>query len=138
MPTRIDAELYDAARSMGSAMSRSAAQQINHWARIGREFEASAGISHRDIARALAGQTSYDDLSAREQAVVRTSWEEQIADSRAGLDLAAEFEAAGISDFVGADADGETVIGRPESATRKSAQRSVKKRATKRAAAAKR
>ncbi|MGI8947595.1 MAG: TA system antitoxin ParD family protein [Ornithinimicrobium sp.] len=40
--------------------SRSAAQQINHWARIGRELEASGKVSQRDIEAVLAGDGSYD------------------------------------------------------------------------------
>lgn len=37
MPTRVDGDLFDAAKSVGAIASRSAAQQISHWARIGRE-----------------------------------------------------------------------------------------------------
>lgn len=95
MPTRVDGDLYDAAKAVGAAASRSAAQQINHWVRIGRELEASPGTSPRDIQRVLAGQASYDDLGDRGQALVRASWDEQMAERLAGLDLAAEFTEAG-------------------------------------------
>jgi len=95
MPTRVDGDLFDAAKSVGAVNSRSAAQQINHWARIGREFEASGRVSQRDVERVLAGDGSYDQLSEREQAIVRASWDEQIAERIAALDLAAEFADAG-------------------------------------------
>ncbi|WP_307602492.1 TA system antitoxin ParD family protein [Variovorax boronicumulans] len=36
---RIGKELFDAARAEGTVMSRSAAQQIEHWARIGAALE---------------------------------------------------------------------------------------------------
>ena len=62
MPTRVDGELFDAAMSIGAVTSRSAAQQLSHWARIGREVEASPATSMRDIQVVLAGQGSYDDL----------------------------------------------------------------------------
>ena len=97
MPTRVDGDLFDAAKSLGAVNSRSAAQQINHWARIGREFEASGRVSQRDIERVLAGDGSYDALGEREQAIVRASWDEQVAARIAALDLAAEFTEAGES-----------------------------------------
>ncbi|MCP4223016.1 MAG: hypothetical protein GY773_06715, partial [Actinomycetia bacterium] len=36
-PIRIDAELYASAADAASLMSRSTAQQVAHWARVGRE-----------------------------------------------------------------------------------------------------
>ena len=113
MPTRIEVDLYDAAKHVGTVMSRSAAQQINHWARIGRELETSAGVSHRDIAQVLAGQSSYDTLNGREQAMVRAEWDERTVEAREGLNFAAEFEAAGVAGWVEADAHGNTVIRNP-------------------------
>ena len=95
MPTRVDGELFDAAKSVGAVNSRSAAQQINHWARIGREFEASGRVSQRDIERVLAGDGSYDTLGEREQAIVRASWDEQVAARIAALDFETEFADAG-------------------------------------------
>ena len=108
-PTRIEAELYDAAKAVGPGMSRSAAQQINHWARIGRELEAAEGVSQRDIARVLAGRDSYDSLKAHEQALVRAEWEERMTETRKGLDFEAEFLADGGS-WVDADTEGRTVV----------------------------
>lgn len=93
-PTRVDGDLFDAAKSSGALNSRSAAQQINHWARIGRELEASGNLSQRDIERVLAGQAAYDSLGEREQAVVRVSWREQVAERVGELDLEREFTAA--------------------------------------------
>ena len=108
-PTRIEAELYDAAKAVGPGMSRSAAQQINHWARIGRELEAAEGVSQRDIARVLAGRDSYDSLNAHEQTLVRAEWEERMTETRKGLDFEAEFLAYGGS-WVDADTEGRTVV----------------------------
>ncbi len=108
LPTRIDGDLFASAKASGDVMSRSAAQQINHWARIGRELEASQSVSHRDVARVLAGEQSYDGLGAREQALVRAQWHERMSDLRSGLDLQAEFEAAG-QRWAEADERGHTV-----------------------------
>lgn len=111
MPTRIDGDLFEAAKSTGAVMSRSAAQQLTHWARLGRELEASRSLSQRDIEGVLAGEQSYDDLGEREQAVVRTEWDERIEMARTSLDLAAEF---GVADegWSEADADGNMVVHR--------------------------
>ena len=97
MPTRVDGDLFDAAKSAGAVNSRSAAQQINHWARIGRAFEAAGSVSQREVERVLSGTGSYDALTDSEQALVRTAWDERISDRLAALDFAAEFTATGES-----------------------------------------
>jgi len=108
IPTRVDVDLFAAAKASGAVHSRSAAQQLAHWARIGREFEASGSVSHRDIESVLAGDGSYDALQEREQAIVRGTWGEQIAERLTSLDLEHNFQAAG-RDWVEADADGNLV-----------------------------
>jgi hypothetical protein len=108
MPTRVDGDLFAAAKSSGAVHSRSAAQQIAHWARIGREFEASKGVNHRDIEAVLAGDGSYDALQEREQAIVRGTWDEQVAERLSSLNLEKKFKAAGI-DWVEADDEGKLV-----------------------------
>lgn len=94
-PTRIDDELYASAKAVGAVMSRSASQQIAHWARIGRELEAAGSVSLREVAAVLDGRTRYDDVNAHEQAVVRTEWADRMSDRLAGLDFEAEATAAG-------------------------------------------
>lgn len=108
MPIRVEADLYDAAKVAGGTLSRSTAQQLSHWARIGRELESARGISSSDIADVLAGRRSYDDLGTREQAVVRAEWDERIAAARTGLNLETGFLDAGES-WVEVAPDGTTV-----------------------------
>ncbi len=108
MPTRVDGDLFDAAKSIGAVTSRSAAQQLSHWARIGRELEASPATRMRDIQRVLSGKSSYDDLGERGQAVVRANWDERTAEQLARLDLSAEFTKAGRS-WTEADEEGRAV-----------------------------
>lgn len=62
-----------------------------------------------DIERVLAGEKSYDDLDERDQAIVRVSWAEQVAERRAHLDYAAEFTLAGRS-WTGANEQGTVVV----------------------------
>lgn len=112
MPTRIEADLFDAAQSVGAVMSRSATQQVNHWVRLGRELESAHGVSLRDIAAVLAGRGSYDLLNALEQAAVRVEWAERMDMAVADLNLEAEFEESGES-WVEADSAGRTIVREP-------------------------
>jgi hypothetical protein len=121
-PTRIDEDVATAAKAAGELLSRSAAQQVNHWARIGRELEASKSVSQREIAKVLSGRTSYDALNVREQAIVRAEWNERMTALREGMDLAAEFSAAG-QGWVEADADGKVVERSPQAPRKRSPRR---------------
>ena len=107
-PARIDDDLYASAKLAGEVQSRSASQQVVHWARIGREIEASAGISHKDIAEVLAGSRSYDVLTEKEQAFVRAEWSAQMDSLRDSLNLAKEFAATGRT-WVELDDEGDVV-----------------------------
>lgn len=89
-------------------MSRSAAQQIAHWAKIGREIESAEGVSARAITEVLAQRSSYDALTDEEQAIVRAEWAERIEQRRAALDMTGEFAAEGRS-WVELDDDGQVV-----------------------------
>ena len=106
-PVRIDADLYRSATSAASVMSRSAAQQIAHWARIGRELEASPGVSVDDIAQVLRGAKDYDALGTQEQSVVRAYWAEKMAALMATLRLDEKFVAEG-RPYVELDESGAT------------------------------
>lgn len=94
-PIRIDAELYAAANGVAPLMSRSTTQQITHWARIGRELEASRDISIDDVAQVLRGAKDYDALGTEEQAVVRVYWSERMATLADALRLDRKFVAEG-------------------------------------------
>lgn len=94
-PIRLDRELAAAAREEAQAMSRSVAEQVSHWARLGRELERSPHVSVASVQAVLRGSTPYDALNAQEQAVVRATWDENIQATLAGLDLSAQFAAEG-------------------------------------------
>lgn len=112
IPTRVDQALFDAAAAAGALQSRSAAQQLAHWARIGRALEASPHLKHEQIERVLRGQASYDELSDDAQAVVRAEWDEQLAADLAAADFTGELDAAGVA-WAEADADGAIVSHSP-------------------------
>jgi flagellar hook assembly protein FlgD len=119
---RIDDDLYASAKAAGDVMSRSASQQITHWARIGRELEASEHVSASRIAGVLAGAVAYDDLEPEEQAVVRAEWTDRLEARRRTLDLAAEFAAEGRT-WVEVDDDGRVVERTPAPAGERAPRR---------------
>src|SRR4051812_45095142 len=134
-PARIDDDLYASAKLAGSVQSRSASQQVAHWARIGREIEASSSISHKEIAAVLAGSRSYDDLEPKEQAVVRAEWSARMDDARQGLDLAAQLAASGRT-WVELDDRGRVVQRGAPAEPAKAAKATVKKAPVKRTSSA--
>lgn len=111
IPMRVDGELFEAARSIGAIASRSAAQQISHWARIGRELENAPGTSLSDVQRVLAGDSgiTYDNLNVTDQAVVRASWDEGVADRLSQLNFAEKFTREG-SSWSEADEQGNVTV----------------------------
>lgn len=128
-PTRFDAALFESAQAAGARNHRSAAQQLAHWARIGRELEAASGVSQRDIARVLAGQMSYDELGDRDQAVVRTAWREGIDSDLAGLDLRRHFEAEGRTRWSEADPSGTVTVHEPDTDARPASRKPHRRKA---------
>ena len=109
MPTRVDQGLFEAAKAAGALYSRSAAQQIAHWARLGREMEASPSVTQDVIARVLAGQARYDDLADPAQAAVRVAWDNRMETTLSELDFTDELRAAG-KPWAEADEEGNLVI----------------------------
>lgn len=114
-PVRIDSELYAEAESVAEVMSRSTTQQIAHWARIGRELEASPTVSMQDVAAVLGNKNRYDTLGEDEQAIVRASWAERLAALSGSLRLDQDFAAEG-RPFVELDDEGRVVRRDPEKA----------------------
>lgn len=107
-PLRLDADLVASAGLAAPVMSRSTAQQIAHWARIGRELERSPAVSLQAVADALASSSAYDGLSAEEQSVVRAFWTERMRALRDALRVDRDFEAAGYR-YAELDARGKVV-----------------------------
>lgn len=111
-PVRLESEITEAARDAAALMSRSVAQQVSHWARIGRELERSREVSADDIRRVLDGAQDYDGLSAKEQAVVRAVWSGRIDSLRGGLRLDQSFQDTAYR-YAELDRHGEVVVREP-------------------------
>lgn len=57
---RVDRALFKSAQAAGRKTQRSAAAQLNHWARLGRAVEASPGLTQSLLARMLADDDTPD------------------------------------------------------------------------------
>src|SRR3954464_11548928 len=69
-PTRVAADLLDSAAAEGARQSRSAKQQLDHWARLGRAVSMHETAARRRVEAALAGRLELTDLSVQERAVI--------------------------------------------------------------------
>ena len=63
--TRVAADLMDSAAVEGARQSRSAKQQLDHWARVGREVSSQQTAARRRVEAALAGELELRELSRR-------------------------------------------------------------------------
>ncbi len=67
--TRFDVELFEAAVDEARREHRSARQQLEHWARVGREFSAHETAARRRIAAAVRGELPLSELATDERLV---------------------------------------------------------------------
>lgn len=114
--TRFATDLVEAAAVEGARQSRSAKQQLDHWARVGRAVSAFETAARQRVEAALAGHLPTQQLSAEEGVVfnaeVAVAIEENLAASHYGRMLAA----AGVT-TVAVDDDGRLVEHRPDGST---------------------
>lgn len=61
---RISAELFEQAQRQGEVLSRSAAQQVEHWARLGAAVEQS-GVSVAELVDLLRGDSALRNPTER-------------------------------------------------------------------------
>jgi hypothetical protein len=91
--TRVAADLMDSATSEGARQSRSAKQQLDHWARVGRAVSSQHTAARRRVESALAGDLDTNDLSVEEGVVfnaeISAAIEESLARTKYGDVLAA-------------------------------------------------
>ncbi len=114
MPTRISGDLFAAAKAAGEIQSRSAAQQLDHWARLGRALESSPVVTHSFVERVLSGQLPYDAVSELEQATVRAAWDEKISERLTDLNFEDHMIEVG-SPWAESDPEGQVLIRNAES-----------------------
>jgi len=94
-PVRLEPEMPAFAKDVAERMIRSDAEQLSHWARIGREIELSSDVSVLELRQVLSGHADYDALSAKEPAVVRAAWGQRMEELRGALRLDEQFKMSG-------------------------------------------
>jgi hypothetical protein len=116
VPTRFAADLFESAQVEGARESRSAKQQLDHWARVGRSVSMHQTTARRRIEAVLAGEIDLDELSDEEQVVANAEIDTAIEERANSTSFGAELRAAGIV-TVALDADGGLVEHRPDGST---------------------
>lgn len=95
--TRFSSELVDAAAAEGHREHRSARQQLEHWARVGREVSNQRRVARQRVEAALAGRVPLRSLSAEEGAVFNAEISATLEESLATGNHAAERAAQGLA-----------------------------------------
>lgn len=111
--TRVAADLMDSAAAEGARQSRSAKQQLDHWARIGRSVSAQHSAARRKVEAALAGGVELAELTTEEGVVFNAEISAAIEENLADTDYGALLAARGIT-TVALDASGQIIEYRPD------------------------
>jgi hypothetical protein len=110
---RFAADLVDSAAAEGARQSRSAKQQLDHWARVGRAVSAQQSASRRRVEAALAGELYPADLSEEEGVVFNAEISAAIQENLAGTNYGRVLAGRGIT-TVAVNEKGEIVEHRPD------------------------
>lgn len=111
--TRVAADLMDSAASEGARQSRSAKQQLDHWARVGRAVSSQHSVARRKVEAALAGDVHLRDVTDEEGVVFNAEISAAIQERLASADYGAVLAAREIT-TVALDEDGEIVQYAPD------------------------
>jgi hypothetical protein len=114
--TRFATDLLDSAAAEGARHSRSAKQQLDHWARVGRAVSSHYSSSRRRVEAALEGRLSLADLTSEERVVTNAEIDAVIAERLHGVDFGAVLAAEGIA-TVALDDQGRLVRYEPDGTT---------------------
>ncbi|MFD4369392.1 hypothetical protein [Rhodococcus sp. NPDC058521] len=103
--TRFSSDLVDAAANEGERENRSARQQLEHWARVGREVSDQRQVARRRVESALTGRLPLSELSTEEGVVfnaeISAALEESLATGHHVADRAAQGKASIVLDEQG-------------------------------------
>ncbi|MEY8016326.1 TA system antitoxin ParD family protein [Mycobacterium servetii] len=111
--TRVAADLMDSAAAEGARQSRSAKQQLDHWARVGRAVSSHQTASRRRVEAALAGDLDTNHLSEDEGVVFNAEISAAIEESLSTVHYGDWLAVRGIT-TVALNDDGEIVEYRPD------------------------
>jgi hypothetical protein len=111
--TRFAADLVDSAAAEGARQSRSAKQQLDHWARVGRAVSIQHTASRRRVEAALAGDLAMSELSVEEGVVFNAEISAAIEESLARTNYGDALATRGIT-TVALNEAGDIVEHRPD------------------------
>jgi hypothetical protein len=98
----------DSAAAEGARQSRSARQQLEHWARVGRAVSSRQTAARRRVEAALTGNLELRELSAEEGAVFNAEIDAAVQERLAGTNYGALLAERGVT-TVTLDENGEIV-----------------------------
>lgn len=111
--TRFAADLLESAAAEGARQSRSAKQQLDHWARVGRAVSSRHSAARRRVEAALAGEIELTELSEEEGVVFNAEISAAIQERLADADYGRVLAGRGIT-TVALNEDGQIVEHRPD------------------------
>jgi len=112
-PTRVAVDLLDSAAVEGRRESRSAKQQLDHWARVGRSVSMHQTAARRRVEAAMTGGLPLARLSGAERLVVNAELDASIQSRAGSLSFGDALAAEGMT-TVALDEDGALVEYRPD------------------------
>ena len=115
-PTRVAVDLLDSAAVEGRRESRSAKQQLDHWARVGRSVSMHQTAARRRVEVAMTGGLPLARLSGAERLVVNAELDASIQSRAGSLSFGDALAAEGMT-TVALDEDGALVEYRPDGST---------------------
>ncbi|MGH3524604.1 MAG: TA system antitoxin ParD family protein [Mycobacterium sp.] len=110
---RVAADLVNGAAADGARQGRSAKQQLDHWARVGRAVSAQYTASRQRVEAALAGRLDASQLTAEESVVFNAEVNAAIEERVARVNYPEEFAARGMT-MVALNETGQIVQYRPD------------------------
>lgn len=111
--TRVASDLMDSAAAEGARQSRSAKQQLDHWARVGRAVSSQHTASRRRVEAALAGHLATGELTVEEGVVFNAEISAAIEQSLVHANYGATLAGQGVT-TVALNEDGDVVEHRPD------------------------
>lgn len=114
--TRLPVDLIEMAEAEGREQHRSAAKQLEHWARFGMYFDRQTSASHRRIQRAIAGEGSLGELDENERVVANAAINAVISTAANEVSFADRLAARGVTTVI-MDDEGGMVRRAPDGST---------------------
>ena len=112
-PTRFASDLLESAAVEGKRESRSAKQQLDYWARVGRSVSMHQTAARRRVVAALAGELPFADLTDDERIVANADLDASIQMQAQSMSFGERLAAEGVT-TVALDDEGALVEHRPD------------------------